>query len=332
VIRAYDFLIEPFSLNFVEIGICWSTSLNPTLSSNKTSNGKGIGSFSSSITGLTANTRYYVRAYAINSAGISYGNQISFVTTPFTGIRKADFPGGPRYSSASFSIGSKVYVGIGYNDGDWPVRDFWEFDPGTDRWIQKASLPTAPARALAVGFSIGTKGYIGIGDRDPFTDGNLPDYYQDFWEWDQSTNIWTKKADFPGNTRIGAVGFSIGNKGYIGLGSDGTTFSKEFWEWDQVANVWTQKANFVGDGRSGAVSFSIGNKAYIGTGGDGSLCNDFWEWDQTTNEWTRKADFGGSARAYAVGFSIGNKAYIGTGFNGYSPYAFEDFWEYDPAN
>ena len=62
-------------------GVCWSTSTNPTVSNSLTNNGTGTGTFTSSITGLTASTLYYVRAYATNSAGTSYGNQISFTTS-----------------------------------------------------------------------------------------------------------------------------------------------------------------------------------------------------------------------------------------------------------
>ena len=62
-------------------GVVWSTSQNPTVTlSTKTTDGSGIGTFTSNITGLTANTQYYVRAYATNSAGTSYGNEISFTT------------------------------------------------------------------------------------------------------------------------------------------------------------------------------------------------------------------------------------------------------------
>ena len=61
-------------------GVCWSTSPNPTTANNSTNDGSGTGSFTSSLTGLTANTTYYVRAYAINSAGTAYGNQLSFTT------------------------------------------------------------------------------------------------------------------------------------------------------------------------------------------------------------------------------------------------------------
>jgi uncharacterized protein (TIGR02145 family) len=63
-------------------GVVWSTSQNPTISSNTgiTTSGSGIGSFSANLTGLSAGTRYYVRAYATNAAGTSYGNQIEFTT------------------------------------------------------------------------------------------------------------------------------------------------------------------------------------------------------------------------------------------------------------
>lgn len=63
-------------------GICWSTSSGPTVAlSTKTTDGTGIGSFTSNITGLTANTTYFVRAYATNTNGTAYGNEVSFSTT-----------------------------------------------------------------------------------------------------------------------------------------------------------------------------------------------------------------------------------------------------------
>ncbi len=62
-------------------GVCWSTSANPTLADNYSTDGTGEGTFLSSITGLTLNTQYYVRAYATNSKGTSYGNEESFVTS-----------------------------------------------------------------------------------------------------------------------------------------------------------------------------------------------------------------------------------------------------------
>ena len=64
----------------IERGICWSTSHNPTISNSRTMDGAGVGAFTSTISGLTAGTTYYVRAYAVNSVGTAYSGEISFTT------------------------------------------------------------------------------------------------------------------------------------------------------------------------------------------------------------------------------------------------------------
>ncbi len=61
-------------------GVCWSTSPNPTIEDNKTTDGTGTGSFTSNIAGLAENTTYYVRAYATNQKGTAYGEEKSFTT------------------------------------------------------------------------------------------------------------------------------------------------------------------------------------------------------------------------------------------------------------
>jgi uncharacterized protein (TIGR02145 family) len=63
-----------------ERGICWSESKEPTTANQKTVCGSGTGDFTCELTGLKRDTEYYVRAYAINSAGTAYGNEIYFKT------------------------------------------------------------------------------------------------------------------------------------------------------------------------------------------------------------------------------------------------------------
>ena len=81
-------------------GVCWSTSQNPTISDNKTNDGSGLGPFQSIIQGLSPSTTYYVRAYATNSAGTGYGNQVYFTTL----------------QAGGFACGSQIeYAGKTYN-------------------------------------------------------------------------------------------------------------------------------------------------------------------------------------------------------------------------
>jgi hypothetical protein len=65
-------------------GVCWSTSANPTTAENKTIDGSGSGVYTSSITGLISSTTYHVRAYATNTLGTSYGNDLTFSTSAST--------------------------------------------------------------------------------------------------------------------------------------------------------------------------------------------------------------------------------------------------------
>lgn len=63
-----------------ERGVCWGITHSPSINGNHTSNGNGVGSFTNTLSGLTQGTTYYVRAYAVNSEGISYSNELSFTT------------------------------------------------------------------------------------------------------------------------------------------------------------------------------------------------------------------------------------------------------------
>ncbi len=73
-------VVSLFNLTVFARGVCWSTSQNPTIAGRVTIDGHGAGAFASHLNGLTPNTTYYVRAYAVNSEGFAYGQQVSFTT------------------------------------------------------------------------------------------------------------------------------------------------------------------------------------------------------------------------------------------------------------
>jgi len=63
-------------------GVCWGIYQSPGFTDKFTADGEGTGIFSTNISGLTPNTIYYIRAYATNSFGTSFGKEISFITAP----------------------------------------------------------------------------------------------------------------------------------------------------------------------------------------------------------------------------------------------------------
>ena len=109
-------------------GVCWSTSQNPTIANNKTTNGSGTGGYISNLTGLSATTTYYVRAYATNNNGTVYGNQVSFTTTEVS--QTINIQPGPEGKDASIILFSFDDCKDLYNhSGDDSViiieNDYW---------------------------------------------------------------------------------------------------------------------------------------------------------------------------------------------------------------
>ncbi|MFC0878752.1 LamG-like jellyroll fold domain-containing protein, partial [Saccharicrinis sp. FJH2] len=101
-----------------ERGIVYNTSGSPTTSDNKVQIGSGTGAFSQSVTGLLDGTTYYVRAYAINSEGTSYGGVESFTTSAlhapvFTAPTAAFDVSSAAYSGNSFNVISQLSSAYG---------------------------------------------------------------------------------------------------------------------------------------------------------------------------------------------------------------------------
>jgi len=106
-------------------GVCWNTTGTPEISDDHTTDGAGIGSFTSSLTGLHCATTYYVRAYATNNSakGIVYGNQISFaIDATANGDWQTQQLTLYNTTEAAIMVRSGDIDNLGYG---WPV----DFDP-----------------------------------------------------------------------------------------------------------------------------------------------------------------------------------------------------------
>ena len=85
-------------------GVCWNTTGTPTTAGSHTTNGSGLGTFTSALTGLGPDTAHYVRAYATNSDDTAYGGQVTFRTLAATPL--APTVGSPAATTLAVAIGA----------------------------------------------------------------------------------------------------------------------------------------------------------------------------------------------------------------------------------
>lgn len=188
------------------------------------------------------------------------------------------------------------------------------------QWIKKADMnQTASGRGAAQSFALNNAIYV-QGGYVGFTAG----YTADMLMYDPVANSWTSKASPTEANRSSGVGFSIGSKGYVGLGaknylsfSPAPTLLTDLNEYDASTNTWTLKASLPDSGRTGSACFVINNKAYV-VGGkkgySGTTTRDVWEYNPSNNSWTKKGDLPVGLH-HAVGFASSTNGYLVGGIN-----------------
>jgi hypothetical protein len=150
--------------------------------------------------------------------------------------RVADFPVA-GIGMTGFQVDNTGYVlEAGQGNPTAPMGNLttvrlWSYDPANNIWMQKTDLPTTGRTVnSATVFSTGGKAYAAIGANDSTGVNNVKN---DFWEYNPATNTWTKRTDVGGPVRWWPASFSIGNKGYVGLGN-GTNYTvnhTDFWQY-----------------------------------------------------------------------------------------------------
>jgi len=120
-----------------EKGVVWATAPNPTVAGNKTTNGSGTESFSTTLTGLVAGTTYYVRAYATNNLGTGYGKEIDFIFNGETSCRAYLAPGFLKQFMCH-NLGAA-------NPSADPFTPSWEINGGYWQWGRKEMAAPGPS-------------------------------------------------------------------------------------------------------------------------------------------------------------------------------------------
>ncbi len=196
-----------------------------------------------------------------------------------------DFPGGERMLSTAFSINGKGYMGLGIDSAFQYHTDWYEYDPITNTWTQKASLPAA-ARDHATGLVVDSFGYVIAGEVAGGATAQV-------WQYNPYSDTWTQKSNVP-IARENGAGFAVNGKIYYGTGFQGSTNLVDFYEYTPGTNTWVAKANVPGGVRAADMGFSVNGKGYLGMGGNTNshaYYNDFYEYDPIGNTWTQKANY-----------------------------------------
>lgn len=156
-------------------GVCWSLTHNPTLDNSHTTDGTGIGTFTSEISGMLSEKVYYVRAYARNSEGTAYGNEVVFATLP----EQPTIPEGAIDAQFSVSASDQVYFSRG-NLQYQASTDTWKFAEHQYDYIGNDNENISATYSGWIDlFGWGTSGYH---------DSNDP-YNTNYQPWSSSMNM-----------------------------------------------------------------------------------------------------------------------------------------------
>ncbi len=211
-------------------GICWSTSPNPTTANNTTNNGSGLGNFISQLSGLESNTTYYVRAFATNSVGTAYGNQLTFTTL-----------GSGNVSPAFNPIPADGTTNV-------PLNGTLSFTPGNN-------TPANATFKLYFGTNQNPTISFNLGTSTSFSYNNLQENTNYYWKIETlsnsnqilaTSNIWDFKTmlNTGGNIYFGDITFhtqqeinDFGLNNYSSITGDIEIWGSSFWTTDPITNL-----------------------------------------------------------------------------------------------
>lgn len=151
--------------------------------------------------------------------------------------KKISLGGGKRRDAVTFVIGDKAYICTGIDNAVYE-NDFWEYDPVADSWTRRCNITdvsdddydddySSIIGINKVAFSINGKGYVATGGEG--TAGTV------VWQYDPTSDLWELKTSLEASGRTEAVGFSIGNLGYVVTGRNGSYYFDDLWGFQPYA-------------------------------------------------------------------------------------------------
>jgi len=281
----------------------------------------------------------------LDSSSASYLMDDSTVIPPWR-----EYGYGVRVGSVDSGEPEVAYLGLGLGDAPALIRDtypriylddWWMFDPVSNNFTQRASIPLAryhPAMvAVDSGGDRGWSVYVGLGGS---FEGNMKDWY----EYSVNEDRWTKHDDLPGparhhpfywDARVGQKHFAYVGFGH-GANEDGRIL-KDVYRYDPEMQQWTRMRDFPGEARVAGTQFTLTDKTtgrdrpfiLSGDGDDhGSIeTGELWEYLPMTDEWVQHPSHPGHSRWAPGSFVIDCDVYFTSGYDRYTQILHHDLMQ-----
>lgn len=194
-------------------------------------------------------------------------------------------------------------------------------------WVNKSLFPDSGFIGGA-SYVINGMGYIVGG----LTNYNPDELSSHTWQYNPTTNVWTRKADYPYKT-LGGAFFLINGIGYQIGGFDTTnTYNSDNYAYDPIANTWTPKATYPENGIGGGFYFAINGIGYVGAGIRNTNVHGVltgYSYNPLSNSWSSIANYPGHPSIGMCTFVIDSFGYAGMGGDGNGDF-YSDMYKYNP--
>ncbi|MBK9191507.1 MAG: T9SS type A sorting domain-containing protein [Crocinitomicaceae bacterium] len=202
------------------------------------------------------------------------------------------------------------YIFGGYNSGTF-LNDLWQYDPISDQWTEKTSMP-AVARSASAHFVIGDTAYIICGK-------TADDYaINEVWAYSMSSDVWIQKNNFPFGNRWRASGASSQSKGYLLFGKNEIlNYDEILYEYNPQIDSWSAIDTFPEAGRTHSSLLFFEDDLLVITGQDsnGNSYNDLWRYNLTAGSWDELNSIPADGRRGGISFHSSSAIYYSTGIN-----------------
>ncbi len=287
-------------------GICWSFSNEPTIQDNVFNFTPGTGAFSGYLEKINGGKPYHIRAFATNSIGTSYGEEVIFSAPPiFTDM--ASFTSYLPTGAAAFSAYGRAYL-VGGDVGQSYSNIVWEFDPISDSWRDRNIFPLG-GRKFVTAFSTDATAYLLGGLVNPGQPTT------EFYKYKVSLNEWEILPPFPGTPRWSAKATVQSNGavtyGYVIGGRTTKSFLNEVWRYNINNGEWKQIENFPVS-QYGGIVLSKNDTIFAGLGqtGESTSTKTLWISSGDMSTWKEETEIPNLAGTISSGVILNDLLYV----------------------